>query len=391
MNHLRRDESLQRVRLAALDASPVSGLTHRHYKYPARLSPKFVAAVIEEFSEPGSLVLDPYMGGGTTIVEAMASGRKSVGCDLNSLALFVSRAKTSTLTDSCRASLSIWAKKVLPHLSYFDLEPRLSYLVCEERTRNLNTPQVRALKKYIGLALLSIDELPSAAAKDLARCAVLSCSQWALNNKRNKVSLSLFRERLVQVVEQVISDAGLLEEVISARPSFSPILIHDTSESIGKHEPFSKGNKADLVVTSPPYPGVHILYHRWQVDGRRESPAPYWIADCLDGQGESYYTFGSRKDKNCNEYFRQSLSTLYAIRSVMKDGAIFAQMIAFSEPASQLRRYLKNMERAGFSELKSGNGRAIRTWRDVPGRSWHATLKGKTSSAREVVLLHIAS
>jgi hypothetical protein len=27
-----------------------------------------------------------------------------------------------------------------------------------------------------------------------------------------------------------------------------------------------------LVVTSPTYPGVHVLYHRWQVDGRGLRP-----------------------------------------------------------------------------------------------------------------------
>jgi hypothetical protein len=32
-----------------------------------------------------------------------------------------------------------------------------------------------------------------------------------------------------------------------------------------------------LVLTSPPYPGLHVLYHRWQVKGRRETPAPFWV------------------------------------------------------------------------------------------------------------------
>jgi hypothetical protein len=29
-----------------------------------------------------------------------------------------------------------------------------------------------------------------------------------------------------------------------------------------------------LVLTSPRYAGVHVLYHRWQVDGRKEAPLP---------------------------------------------------------------------------------------------------------------------
>lgn len=31
-----------------------------------------------------------------------------------------------------------------------------------------------------------------------------------------------------------------------------------------------------------------------------------------------------------------------------------------------------------------------RIWRDVPNRKWYAALKGRTSSAREVVLIHRA-
>jgi hypothetical protein len=58
-----------------------------------------------------------------------------------------------------------------------------------------------------------------------------------------------------------------------------------------------------LIVTSPPYPGVHVLYHRWQVDGRRETPAPFWIAGKLDGAGSSYYTMGDRKNPELRSYF----------------------------------------------------------------------------------------
>src|SRR2546430_1364438 len=89
---------LQTLRVAALDRRPVAGLTHNFYRYPARFSPEFASAAIALFSKPGQLVLDPYMGGGTTIVEALTSGRKAVGSDLNELSDFVVRAKTTPLT-----------------------------------------------------------------------------------------------------------------------------------------------------------------------------------------------------------------------------------------------------------------------------------------------------
>jgi hypothetical protein len=85
--------------MAAIAADdPVSGHTHSFYRYPARFSPLFVREVIRQFSRPGEVVLDPFMGGGTTIVEALAQGRKAIGIDLNSLAHFVSTVKTTPLS-----------------------------------------------------------------------------------------------------------------------------------------------------------------------------------------------------------------------------------------------------------------------------------------------------
>src|SRR5262249_7180553 len=52
----------------------VSGLTHNFYRYPARFSPRFARGAIEAFSERGDVILDPFMGGATTLVEARALG-----------------------------------------------------------------------------------------------------------------------------------------------------------------------------------------------------------------------------------------------------------------------------------------------------------------------------
>src|SRR6478672_1123237 len=62
----------------ARDREPVRGLTHGFYKYPARFSPSFARATIETFTQPGDLVFDNHVGGGTTLVEALALGRDAV-------------------------------------------------------------------------------------------------------------------------------------------------------------------------------------------------------------------------------------------------------------------------------------------------------------------------
>src|ERR1035441_10683303 len=78
------EESRNRLRNGISSTDPVSGLTHNFYRYPARFSPDFVRSVLLEFSKVGDLVYDPFMGGGTTLVEAASLGRHCIGTDISS-------------------------------------------------------------------------------------------------------------------------------------------------------------------------------------------------------------------------------------------------------------------------------------------------------------------
>src|SRR5580700_11439335 len=97
---------------AARDIEPVRGLTHGFYKYPARFSPSFARAAIEAFTKPGDLVLDPHVGGGTTLVEARATGREAVGVDISALAEFVARVKCTVFSEAELETLVAWAARV---------------------------------------------------------------------------------------------------------------------------------------------------------------------------------------------------------------------------------------------------------------------------------------
>src|SRR5947208_1519415 len=62
--------------------------------FPARLVHYFIAA----FTRPGDLVVDPFCGRGTAVLQSRAEGRTSIGVDLNPLAFVLSRAKASPPT-----------------------------------------------------------------------------------------------------------------------------------------------------------------------------------------------------------------------------------------------------------------------------------------------------
>src|SRR5438105_2739753 len=109
------DAQLAGIRSATVDRSYVSmgsrrtSSVHEFYRYPARFSPSFARAVIDAFSDRGQLVLDPFVGGGTTVVEARLAGRVAIGSDLNTLAAFVSRTKAVVQSDVGLQNLRKWA------------------------------------------------------------------------------------------------------------------------------------------------------------------------------------------------------------------------------------------------------------------------------------------
>jgi DNA modification methylase len=369
---------------AALDRQPVSGWTHNFYRYPARFSPRFAAAAIAQFSSPGDLILDPYMGGGTAIVEGLVAGRHMVGNDLNSLAAFVTKAKTTRLDTAEVDAVRLWILHTIPRLSYRLPLSQVAHLIDLEKTKNLSLSRARFIKKATAAALESIVGLPSKNARNFAKCVLLRVGQWALDGRRRHTPLADFRRKLALTAEGMLGAISLLGEEVKRSGGRATIYNQDTSNLA--HLQLFEHQRVTLVITSPPYPGVHVLYHRWQVDGRRETAAPYWITGCNDGRGASFYNFSDRRQ--ADDYFRTSLRTLRAIRRVVQDGGYMVQMIAFNRPEDQLPRYLENMSLAGFSEVPAFGGDRI--WRDVPHRKWHATLRARGHSAREVALVHRA-
>lgn len=378
---------IDRIADAARDQRPVEGLTHNFYRYPARFSPQFAAEAIRCFSVPGDKVLDPYMGGATTVIEAMIAGRKAIGSDINQLAVFVAKTKVTLLTPSEVAALTIWAKSIVSNIRCNSV----LLGVHKQPPKNMELPKVRWLRKLIALLLETIDQnLPTSTSKRFARCALLNVGQWALNGKKRIPSAYEFRERVtINTLDMLASIEALREQKHLAEfELYEPILRENDSETIHKDSKINSEGLVDLVVTSPPYPGIHMLYHRWQVDGRKETDAPYWITGCRDGAGAAFYNFADRRLAAEDRYFIKAERNAHSIRQVMRKGAIFVQMIAFSNPETQLKRYLQSMENSGFSEVE--HSKRQRIWRDVPGRKWHANFKGSLSSSKEVVLIHEA-
>ena len=378
---------------AARDKTRVHGWTHNYYRYPARFSPVFARSVIETYSDPGDWVIDPFVGGGTTLVEAMALGRNSLGIDVSALATFVCRAKTLVLSDREIRSFESWLSRIPQSVNMRRLGNRCDAYAKAGYYRNLEGSAFWRIRKAIEQSLASAQQLRLSGSEILARCAVLRTAQWALDGRKTRPSVPEFREKVAVMADEMLEAARAFRRRLEQHPLHQlPRCICLHRNTAGAHIDVSvrQVSPPRLILTSPPYPGIHILYHRWQIDGRREAPAPFWIAGEVDGAGSSYYTMGDRKHPGLKTYFDQLEEAFRSVAAMAGPDTTIVQVVAFSDADWQLPRYLEVMDLCGLLEdhpwyQSSGDGRL---WRDVPNRKWHALQKSHSPGAKEVVLVH---
>ncbi|MER9776591.1 DNA methyltransferase [Mesorhizobium sp. M0220] len=372
-------------------AEPVKGLTHGFYKYPARFSPAFVRAAIDVFTEPGDTVLDNHVGGGTTVVEAVASGRHAVGVDISSLAEFVSSVKTTVFSDVELDALSVWAKKLPNAIDLRKQSIHFGHYAELGYYKHLEHKSRWRLRKAIEQGMGAAITLGEPRLEAFGRCVVLRTAQWALDGRKSLPSIGEFRTFLGEAATTMLGGARALRVASVANGAPTSALILNRSAAGFEVDERVANIRPKLVVTSPPYPGVHVLYHRWQVDGRKESALPFMIAKRLDGSGAAYYTMGDRKGSELTKYFANIKASMESAAAVGDDNTIFVQMVAFGDAQHQLPRYLATMTEIGLEELLlsslhgQGDGRL---WRAVPGRRWYSRQKGDTPGSQEVVLIH---
>ena len=367
----------------------VDGLTHNLYSYPARFPPELARDVINTFSNSGDWVFDPFMGGGTSIVESIIAGRRAIGVDINSLAWFITLTKTTPISSTDIVQLREWSKNI----SSVNSEDSPSLGVAEFKR---HFP--KRFLKYLDGILESTKILKSSNAKRVARFVLLRVYQSLLGERDRFPSSRQVKQKTIVELERTLS--GLNDFFTTCHELEIP-----KNEIVSRRKLLNRsciGVEADrrvrdvlgkpcLVFTSPPYPGVHVLYNKWQIASRKETFLPYYISRMNDSQSETYYTLGGRSKAGMTKYFDLISQSFFSISKVINRKAVVAQLVGFSDTRIQLPLYLKAMEDAGYKEVFPLSDEGKRLWRDVPNRKWYTNGRDKWDASREVLLTHILS
>ena len=72
-------------------------LTHSYHPYSAKYIPQIPHYLISNFTRRNDLILDNFLGSGTTLVESKILGRHAIGVDINPLACLVAKVKTTNI------------------------------------------------------------------------------------------------------------------------------------------------------------------------------------------------------------------------------------------------------------------------------------------------------
>ena len=226
---------------------------HQWYSYVEGFSWGFIQKVFEECNvKSNSIILDPFSGSGSTLVESSLAGIKSYGYDINPFMTFASKTKTnfSIPGENLKKELLRFYGKIESYSKLNSLQPKdvgLSELFANNIVFGEKIlPKILFMKKYLS----SIKNKDIQDFFTLAFCSIMV----EISNYRRGPDLAMKKKPLVDtpVFERFIEKSTIMIsdlENISKNKIKKPIIHNGDSKKLEK----IKSNFIDLVITSPPY------------------------------------------------------------------------------------------------------------------------------------------
>ena len=294
LTNLDEDESWAFSELSRSDTSYAS---HAYHRYPAKFIPHLPRRIILEYTSPNDVVLDPFMGSATAVIEAIIHNRRGWGIDINPVAKIIADAKTHPIDpdylnrislpflqwltkmdaffsqsgekeNSRIASIYEWASKEASHslqngdqlwtVPQIEKENYLSKLPEHERITYWYPNE--KIQKQLAILLFSIDTIKQEEIRKFYLCCfshiLKNCSIWQNSSvkptrefeKKMQTPFQYFKRHLRKMIKgnnQFYS--SLPSSVIENIKAYLDLRLGSAMDL-----PFSD-NSVDLVMTSPPY------------------------------------------------------------------------------------------------------------------------------------------
>lgn len=230
----------------------MSEYTHAIHSYPAMMMPRIARNVIQEYATSESIVLDPYMGSGTTLLEGMVENvGKVIGFDLNPLAVLISTVKTTKFNlENIKREMD----NLDYHLSVLSNYEHPSFTILESWFKQENIDELARLKAVINNIENSDVRLFFSVvfSETVRHVSFTRNGEFKLykipeskRDSHNPDAIAIFSQKL-QSVYTTVKDFYENTTFLSSQTDVDIMNAAITDSDV-------KPNSIDLVVTSPPY------------------------------------------------------------------------------------------------------------------------------------------
>lgn len=233
------------------------------HTYPAKAVPEMVSDLIKKIMSIKSIntVLDPFVGSGTTALEAKYLGLDFWGSDLNPLAVLLSKTKVLTIenTTYTKRRLSEFIAQVKEEYPKARLIPvctfdSIDYWFKEENIRELNFLKFK-ISQFINRANKANREmyaliLLTAFSSTIRRVSLTRNGEFKLY-RMSPSDIERFSISSIDEFEEAVSH--LLDMLVAANDSYKKETRSTICLQNAKSLNYLKDKSIDLVITSPPY------------------------------------------------------------------------------------------------------------------------------------------
>ena len=231
--------------------SETTAFTHDYHRYPAKFIPQIVQKLIKDYAPNNTqVVLDPFGGCGTTLVEAKLLGHRSIGFDINPVAKIIAQTKTTPIKPKTLINSRV---KFLKH---YENSPTIVVHSHHSRIDYWFEPQ---MIQELDRIYFAIKKIKSYNVRRFFLCAfshnLKNCSRWLMKSikpqvDKNKIlpdALEAFLRHLDSMIKKNEQFYTTLTKLDSVNV---PAKMYRRDST--KRFPLDAGS-IDLIITSPPY------------------------------------------------------------------------------------------------------------------------------------------
>lgn len=307
---------------------------HALHPYPARFIPQIPRKAILTWSKPGDTILDPFCGGGTTLLESILLHRNAIGVDNNAVACLISLAKTANYSVDDVKELQKFLLMV-PSLT----DPNSSSEVSIPQYKNMDYWFAPDAILDLGRLRWNIEQLSNRCrmlAMTVFSSIIVRVSYQDSDTRYSRQYYDYVQGTAIRMFERKLSDIiQRLGEIIAVPKAQCKVLQGDTRRLTELPE-----ESVDLIVTSPPYLNAYDYhkYHRHRlhwVDGD--------VAFARDLEIGKHDTF-TRKGAKPEPYFEDMNDCFTAWKRVLRTGGrmliIVGDAIVSGGPVAVAERFI---------------------------------------------------